>query len=319
MVINACSNNFNLQIEELNGFATECLGGIEAGNTIVFCRQEQNKDKLAGKIPEKELLFIPLPYYQPESALQVLETLVGKEELYFFSSEISGSELAVRLAARKGGSSIVGARSFKLSGKDMVVTKMVYSNHMLGEFRLQEGPICISLAKGMWQRDSQNHNHNQSKRNESYEIIDFSEQKESPFTTFIEFEKKPDKDGIEDAKLVVIAGRGIGKKEKAEDLETMVNRMHGKLGASRPAVMNAWFPMERLVGVSGMMLGPDVCITAGVSGAAALYAGIEKSKFIVAINSDEKAPIMKKADVAVADDYELIMKALIDRIKEDNV
>ena len=74
--------------------------------------------------------------------------------------------------------------------------------------------------------------------------------------------------------------------------------------------MNAWAPMNRLIGVSGAMLQPDICITAGVSGAAAFYAGIEKSKFIVAINTDGQAPIMKKADVAVADDFVPVIKAL---------
>ena len=82
------------------------------------------------------------------------------------------------------------------------------------------------------------------------------------------------------------------------------------VAVSRPAAMNAWKPMNRLIGVSGAMVGPEVCITAGVSGAAAFYAGIEKSKFIVAINTDEKAPIMKMADVAIVDDFLPIMEEL---------
>ena len=64
------------------------------------------------------------------------------------------------------------------------------------------------------------------------------------------------------------------------------------------------------------MIAPEVCITAGVSGAAAFYAGIEKSKFIVAINTDEQAPIMKKADVAIVDDFMPVIQSLREIVKE---
>jgi electron transfer flavoprotein alpha subunit len=91
----------------------------------------------------------------------------------------------------------------------------------------------------------------------------------------------------------------------------------GEVGVSRPAAMNAWAPMERLIGVSGAMVAPEICITAGVSGAAAFYSGIEKSRFIVAVNTDEKAPIMKKADVAIVDDFVPVLEALGKKLEED--
>jgi electron transfer flavoprotein alpha subunit len=54
-----------------------------------------------------------------------------------------------------------------------------------------------------------------------------------------------------------------------------------------------------------------------VSGAAAFYSGIEKSRFIVAVNTDEKAPIMKKADVAIVDDFVPVLEALGKKLEED--
>lgn len=122
--------------------------------------------------------------------------------------------------------------------------------------------------------------------------------------------------GLSDAKIVVAAGRGIRNKENASFLEETAKALGGELGASRPVAMNAWTPMSRLIGVSGEMIAPEVCITAGVSGAAAFYAGIEKSKFIVAINTDEQAPIMKKADVAIVDDFMPVIQSLREIVKE---
>ena len=66
--------------------------------------------------------------------------------------------------------------------------------------------------------------------------------------------------------------------------------------------MNGWAPMDRLMGVSGTRAAPAVCIVAGASGAPALHWGIEKAGFIVAINPDEQAPIIRNADAALLDD-----------------
>ena len=72
-----------------------------------------------------------------------------------------------------------------------------------------------------------------------------------------------------------------------------------------------WGGMHRLIGVSGTIARPEVCIAAGVSGAGAFYAGIEKSKFIIAINNDPQPRIVKAADVAVIDDYKAVMEELL--------
>jgi electron transfer flavoprotein alpha subunit len=69
--------------------------------------------------------------------------------------------------------------------------------------------------------------------------------------------------------------------------------------------------MDEIVGVSGAVTKPDVCIVAGASGAAAFYAGIEKSKYIVAINKDSHAPIIKASDAAIIDDYKPVMDELV--------
>jgi electron transfer flavoprotein alpha subunit len=58
------------------------------------------------------------------------------------------------------------------------------------------------------------------------------------------------------------------------------------------------------------MAKPDVCIVAAASGAAAFYAGIEKSRYIVAINKDIRAPIVRISDVVIIDDYKAVMDEL---------
>jgi electron transfer flavoprotein alpha subunit len=80
--------------------------------------------------------------------------------------------------------------------------------------------------------------------------------------------------------------------------------------------LSAWAPLNRLVGVSGAITKPEVCIAAAVSGAPAFYAGITHSKKIIALNSDDQAPITKAADVVIVDDYKTIIDALVKVILE---
>ena len=108
----------------------------------------------------------------------------------------------------------------------------------------------------------------------------------------------------------------FGKKENMEILTELADRTGGMTGVSRPAAMNAWMPMNHLVGVSGAMASPQICITAGVSGAAAFYAGIEKSKFIAAINTDEHAPIMKNADVVIVGRLQAVYNGIKSNIRK---
>ena len=86
--------------------------------------------------------------------------------------------------------------------------------------------------------------------------------------------------------------------------------MGADFGVSRPVAMNAWAPMDRLMGVSGTRAAPALCIVAGASGAPALYWGIEKAGLIVAVNPDERAPIVANSDAALLDDAVAVLEEL---------
>lgn len=306
-VINGYSNECLKQMQEQKGVMEAYLADMEAGETFVYCRDRASVEQLGGHHTE-ETVLLTAQEYVPERVLEALAAGMNPEELYIFGSDFAGTELAVRAAARLGGTSATAVQAMSVND-GVFVRKMVYSNHMEGTFRLEKGPYCIALAKGLEKKAL----------SEGAFVVSEEVSCETGAEHIVSAEFYPEeaKSGLEDAKVVLVAGRGIKKKENVDILERVAESLGGEVGVSRPAAMNAWRPMNRLVGVSGAMIGPELCITAGVSGAAAFYSGIEKSRYIVAINTDEKAPIMKMADVAVADDFLPVLEALEILINEN--
>lgn len=300
-VINGYAGGCLTQVKEQIGFADAYLKGIEQGESLILGPAKSEALKIGG-ILSGEACLLYNDTYSPEGILKAAVPIINPDDLYVFGSDHSGEELCVRTAARAKGSSAVNVHAME-AGDSVKIRKMVYSNHMEGTFRLNRAPYCISIARGGARAEG---------IKGDLRIID-----EIPcccgkeFVCSSEFEPEEKTFSLSDAKVVIAAGRGAGSRENIEKLEKAARVLGGEVGVSRPAAMNAWAPMQKLIGVSGAMINPEICIAAGVSGAAAFYAGIEKSKFIVAINKDERAPIMKQADVAVAGDFMDVLDALI--------
>lgn len=305
-VINGYAKSCQAQVKEQTGFAGLFLEGVEQGETYIFCQNRRQTECVESLISGDAVLLYAKDY-SPEAILHRLDHLMNQEDIYLFGSDFCGAELCVRAAARKNGCSAAGIHAMSVS--DIVkVKKMIYSNHMEGTFLMKKTPYCISIARGA----ETNEGEGGSLHIADEMICD----KGCDHVLSRELIPEEEISSIEDAKVVIAAGRGAGNKENIDKIQSAAEMLGGEMGVSRPAAMNAWAPMSKLIGVSGAMVHPDICIAAGVSGAAAFYAGIEKSKFIVAVNKDENAPIMKKADVAVADDFLQVLESLKEIIEE---
>lgn len=309
-VVNGYAEDVLRQMEEQMGFAQKYLDGMEQGEAIIYCRTAEDVQRL-GVHHSKEAVLIRAKEYAAEAVLHGLCNRTGTEELYIFGNDDSSIELSVRMAARLSGSSVTEAKKIRTSekpegdsgsGNKLHATKMVYANHMEAVFAMEKGPYCISLARGA---ESQELKKGDFVIKEEIICENMAEHIVSQ-----EFYPEASEGRLDKAKILLAVGRGIKNKENMAVIDKTAGCLKAEVAVSRPAAMNAWKPMNRLIGVSGAMVGPEVCITAGVSGAAAFYAGIEKSKYIVAINIDAKAPIMKMADVAIVEDFLPIMEEL---------
>ncbi|CUX22295.1 electron transfer flavoprotein subunit alpha [Clostridium sp. C105KSO13] len=121
---------------------------------------------------------------------------------------------------------------------------------------------------------------------------------------------------IENSDVLVIAGRGVKKKEDLKMLEKLADLLGGQLACTRPMVENGWMDAKYQVGLSGRTVRPKLIITCGVSGAVQFAAGMNHSENIFAINKDAKAPIFKTAHYCMVGDLYEVVPQLIQKIEE---
>ena len=119
---------------------------------------------------------------------------------------------------------------------------------------------------------------------------------------------------IEDAKILVSAGRGMGGKENLDILYELAEIIGGEVSGSRATTDAGWLDKARQVGQTGKTVRPDLYIACGISGAIQHIAGMEDAEFIVAINKNPEAPIFKYADVGIVGDVHKVLPELISQL-----
>ena len=122
---------------------------------------------------------------------------------------------------------------------------------------------------------------------------------------------------LEDADVVVAAGRGMGGPENFDVIEELADVLGGAVGASRAVCDLDWRPVSEQVGLTGKVVSPTLYIAVAISGASQHMAGCSGSKNIVAINKDPDANIFKTSRFGIAEDFAKVMKPLIEAVKKE--
>ncbi|HIS36608.1 TPA: electron transfer flavoprotein subunit alpha/FixB family protein [Candidatus Scatousia excrementigallinarum] len=116
---------------------------------------------------------------------------------------------------------------------------------------------------------------------------------------------------LDSAEIIVAGGRGMKNDEGFRLLKEFADKIGAAVGASRLAVEMGLAPHEMQIGQTGKTVTPKLYIACGISGAIQHTIGMDKSDKIIAINTDENAPIFDIADYGMVGDAFEILPELI--------
>jgi electron transfer flavoprotein alpha subunit len=131
----------------------------------------------------------------------------------------------------------------------------------------------------------------------------------------VEESEVDDTAALTSARVVVGAGRGAGSANGFGELLELTDLLGGALGVSRVVTSLGWRPHAEQVGQTGSRISPDLYIACGISGAIQHWAGCSSAKTILAINTDEDAPMVTKAHYAVIGDLHEVVPAINEELK----
>ena len=121
---------------------------------------------------------------------------------------------------------------------------------------------------------------------------------------------------LEDARVVVAGGRGVGSAEGFQQLEELAGLLNGAVGATRPPCDSKWISDSQQIGITGRIVSPDLYIAVALSGASQHVSGFFSSKVIIAVNKDPEANIFRVADYGIVDDWKTVLPALTAGLKQ---
>ncbi len=254
--------------------------------------------------------------YQTDSYVLVMEKVVRQvmPRILLMGHTFNGRDLAPRLAFRLGTTATTGCVELAIDpdSKQVLRTKFIYAGNAQAIFSSDFYPqIATIIAKVMspLQRDA-------SRQGEVI-TIDAGLAPSAIRTKILE-KVKEEVAGIklEDAKVVISGGRGIGSAEGFKQLEEVAKILSAAVGASRPACDNGWMPSTKQIGLTGKVVAPDLYIAVAISGSSQHMRGCSSSKNILAINRDPEANIFKVARFGVVGDWREVIPAFASKIKE---
>lgn len=258
-----------------------------------------------------------LKHYTTDGYSKVICDLVNeyKPEVLLIGASYLGRDLGPRIAAKLGTGLTADCTGLDVDGetKNLLMTRPAFGGNLMATIECADHrPQMATVRPGVFEKLKKD-----EARKAEVKLVSVS-LKESDVRVKVEEIVKLAKDveDITEAQFVISGGRGIGSKENFELLKEAAEVLGATVGGSRAAVEAGWIDKAFQVGQTGKTVRPVVYIACGISGAIQHLAGMQDSDYIIAINKDADAAIMKIADVALVGDYKQILPELAAKIKE---
>ena len=207
----------------------------------------------------------------------------------------SGGDVAPRLAFRLGGAVATGCTAITRDRGGLLFTRSCYGGNAREQLRLTAAPAVATVRKaamGALPFDAT--------RRGTVQTRPAAGQRR---TCLLARQRDTgDAARLEDARVIVAGGRGVGGAEGFTALRALAATLGGVVGATRVACDLDWCQRSWQIGLTGKTVSPELYIAVGISGASHHMAGCAAASTMVAINRDPQAPIFQYARFGITHD-----------------
>jgi len=248
-----------------------------------------------------------LKYFNDESYARVITELIKKyqPQIVIGPATFYGKALMARLAALNDGAMASDITDLRVDGDVITVTRPAYGGNVIIDLaRSDEGKAFFMTLRPKVLDESQS-----GDGEIVAETVDVS-LLESRMTVSEVVADSGTSVNLNEADIIVAAGRGIRGPENVEMIQKLADSLGGAVGASRAIVDAGWIEYRYQVGQTGKTVNPKLYFAVGISGAIQHLVGMQTSKTIVAVNRDKDAPIFNIASFGVVGDLFEILPAL---------
>jgi electron transfer flavoprotein alpha subunit len=249
-----------------------------------------------------------LANFVPEAYAATLASLIAERDprLVLIANTTVGMDVAGALSARTGRALVAYCTGISYEGDTTVATSQVYGGKLNAEVAV-DGPAIASVIAGAAAPATGG----------SPSVEDASAPDLSGVRTEFLARVEPESSDVDITaeEVLVSVGRGIGGEENIELAQELADALGATVSASRPVTDAGWLPKTRQVGKSGRKVKPKLYIAVGISGAPEHLEGMGDADLIIAINTDEKAPIFDVAHYGTTEDLFDVLPAITEQVQ----
>jgi electron transfer flavoprotein alpha subunit len=220
-----------------------------------------------------------------------------------------GRALAPRLAQLLDSGCVSEAVELDFDAGRLVAGRYSLGGNTIAREAIQTAVQVIAVAPGTFPRGEAG--------DPAGELVAYEPEFEPSRVTIVERRSKPAMEtNIAQSDRLVCVGRGLASREDLPLVQALAEAIGGELACTRPLSYEyGWLPEDRMIGISGQKCSPKLLISVGVSGQVQHTVGIQGAKTIVAINTEQGAPIFDQADYAIIGDLYEVVPLLTARLR----
>jgi len=272
----------------------------ECGGDVLLAGSNPHASSVAGV--GHDIRHVELGSFQPSRWAEALASIVDDAAVIALPASPDGRDLAPRLAHRLGRPLLAGA---------IAVTPTSASLARSGGLVLHDvaidGPVVVTLqpgVRGVLVNDSTTTEVTVTR----VEASTTSAGNEPELDELL----PPDVATMDltEAKRIVSGGAGLDSGGRFTQLTALAAAIGAAMGATRVITDRGWVGHQRQIGTTGVVIGPELYVAFGISGAVQHTAGLGDPSHIISVNTDSHCPMMQMADLAVVADANGVLDEL---------